>query len=99
MTPSQYNNDALNFEIMAEEAAEVIKELSQLIQIKSKIVRFGIDDKHPIHAPNRNRLEEEIGHVKAMFEILEKRGVVNVENIEDARRAKLENMEKWYSKQ
>lgn len=99
MNPSYFNNDELNLEILAEECAESIRELTDVIQIKSKIVRFGFEDIHPAKAEtNRNRLEEELGHVQAMIEILTVRGIVDIDNINSAKAAKFERMENWYKR-
>lgn len=78
-----------NLEILAEECAEVI-------QIKSKIVRFGLDDQHPTYAPNRARLEQELGHLIAMKDILVNQGIISNEAIEEGRLHKLEKLERWY---
>lgn len=82
--------------ILAEEAAEVIEVLSRIIRIKSKAVRFGIDDFHPKNgAVNRISLEEEIGHFSAMVDILIKRGVLTELGINSAHDAKLKKLGDW----
>jgi hypothetical protein len=79
-----------NLEILAEECAEVI-------QIKSKIIRFGIDDYHPKNgAPNRQALETECGHVLAMIEILVKNGLLTQKGIDEAKELKKIKMRAWY---
>lgn len=87
---TRYQNDAKNLEILAEECAEVI-------QIKSKITRFGLDDRYPYGGlTNRERLEEEIGHVFAMVDVLLHREIIREESIEAARARKLDRLEGWY---
>ena len=86
---SKFDNQELNLEILAEECAEVS-------QIKSKIIRFGLDDQHPVHAPNRVRLEEEIGHLMAMVKILVANGTITQEGIDRGEREKLAKLPKWY---
>jgi NTP pyrophosphatase (non-canonical NTP hydrolase) len=78
-------NDPLQqtFDILQEECAEVI-------QVVSKIKRFGIDG-----SSNRERLESEIGDVLAMISILEDMKVINPENIESAKLKKFEKLKKW----
>lgn len=86
----RYPDHNKNLEILAEECAEVI-------QIKSKIVRFGIDDYHPKNEfPNRRALEEELGHLIAMKDILIHNGLITAEGVEAGRLHKLEKLERWY---
>ena len=80
-----------NLEILAEECAEVI-------QMKSKIIRFGIDDYHPKNkAPNREVFEQEVGDVLAMIEILTTNGILTKEGLLEAKQRKFDKLEKWYS--
>ena len=80
-----------NLEILAEECAEVI-------QMKSKITRFGIDDYHPKNKmPNREAFEQEIGDVLAMIEILIGNGILTKKGLADAKQRKLDKLGKWYS--
>ena len=59
-----YNNEDLNLTILQEECAEVILAIS-------KIKRFGWDSIHPDGGvDNRVRLEQELGDVEAMIDIL-----------------------------
>lgn len=91
MDLSVFNNASINLEILAEEAAEII-------QIKSKIIRFGIDDYHPKQKmPNRQKLEEEIGHFLAMVDILIDQGSVSSSGIEAGKQAKFIKLPKWYA--
>lgn len=93
MDMEQFNNIALNLEILAEEAVEVC-------QIKSKIIRFGLDDYHQKNGmPNRAKLAEEIGHFQAMVDILTHHGVVSAEDIDAGKLEKLANLPDWYGKQ
>lgn len=65
--------------ILAEECAEVI-------QATSKCQRFGWDGQHPSNSKsNRLRLEEEIGDVLAMIEILTANHQLSTENIQQAK--------------
>lgn len=59
-----YNNEYLNLTILQEECAEVILAIS-------KIKRFGWDSIHPEgDTDNRTQLEQELGDVEAMIDIL-----------------------------
>ena len=89
----QFKNLRLNLEILAEECAEVS-------QIKSKIIRFGIDDVYPARGhSNRDALAEECGHVLAMVRILTVQGIIDGGNVEKAAQAKLDRLPDWYGKQ
>ena len=72
--PSRYQE---TLDILQEECAEVI-------QAVSKIRRFGIEGKHPNHDyNNREHLEEEVGDMLAMIDILVEQGVVERQTLEN----------------
>ena len=80
-------NEVMN--ILSEECAEVI-------QAVSKINRFGIDNYKPGKPKtNRQHLEEELGDLMAMIDILQEMDVVSYANIEKAAEAKHEKLKKW----
>lgn len=76
-------------DICQEEAAEVIVAIS-------KISRFGIDNYKP-NKPltNRQHLEEEIGDLLAMVDLLEEFNVVDMNSVNTARIAKIEKLKQW----
>ena len=76
-------------DILQEEAAEVI-------QAVSKIRRFGADNhKHDETQTNLEHLEEELGDMLAMIDILCSMGVVELDNLRIAKLAKIEKLKKW----
>ena len=76
-------------DILQEECAEVI-------QAVSKISRFGLDNLKPGKPKtNREHLEEELGDLIAMVDILTRNGVVDSANIEMAATAKIEKLKQW----
>ena len=76
-------------DILQEECAEVI-------QAVSKINRFGLDNSKPGTAyTNRQHLEEELGDMLAMIDILMINGIVDWGNLHKAKRAKIEKLKKW----
>ena len=80
-------NEVMN--ILSEECAEVI-------QAVSKINRFGIDNYKPGKPKtNREHLEEELGDMLAMIDILQSMDIVSYTNIERAQIAKIEKLKKW----
>ena len=100
---NKFNNLKLNLEVLAEEAAEVIevlmaRSLARIIRIKSKVMRFGIDDYHPKNGSvNKASLEEEIGHFYAMVDILVANGTIDAKAVERGRLDKIEKLPKWYT--
>jgi NTP pyrophosphatase (non-canonical NTP hydrolase) len=80
-------NDVMD--ILQEECAEVI-------QAVSKIRRFGIDNHKPGKPKtNREHLEEELGDLYAMIDILQELDIVSWTNIEKAAEAKREKLKTW----
>ena len=76
-------------DILQEECAEVI-------QAVSKISRFGIDNVKPGKPKtNREHLEEELGDMLAMIDIMLELGIVTLSNLEVAKQAKIEKLKKW----
>jgi NTP pyrophosphatase (non-canonical NTP hydrolase) len=78
-------------DILQEECAEVI-------QAVSKISRFGLDNLKPGKPKtNREHLEEELGDLMAMVQILQEFDIVSWANIETATQAKFEKLKQWSS--
>jgi NTP pyrophosphatase (non-canonical NTP hydrolase) len=85
---------------MNEKSKEVMdilqEECAEVIQAVSKISRFGIDNYKPGKPKtNREHLEEELGDLQAMIDILKEMGVVSHNNVETAKQAKIEKLKKW----
>ena len=76
-------------DILQEECAEVI-------QAVSKISRFGIDNFKPGKPKtNREHLEEELGDMLAMIDIMLEKNVISLEHLEVAKAAKIEKLKQW----
>ena len=89
----KFNNIPLNLEILAEECSEVI-------HIKSKIMRFGLNYCHPEKfISNRECLTQEIGDVLALVDILIDNGLFTEEQLIEAKYRKREKLKYWYKKQ
>jgi NTP pyrophosphatase (non-canonical NTP hydrolase) len=72
------------------------EECAEVIQAISKISRFGIDNLKPGKPKtNREHLEEELGDLLAMVDILENMDAINMDNVNLARRAKIEKLKIW----
>jgi len=75
--------------ILSEECAEVIQAIS-------KCHRFGLDNYKPGKPKtNREHLEEEIGDLLAMVDILLEMDVVDEIVLQQAKLAKIEKLKKW----
>ena len=76
-------------DILQEECAEVI-------QAVSKVRRFGINNYKPGKPKtNREHLEEELGDLLAMVDIMLEQDIVSWGNLEVAKKAKIEKLRKW----
>ena len=79
--------------ILQEESAEVI-------QAVSKVFRFGWEAVNPIvesDQTNREHLEEEIGDLLAMIQIMADTCIINAFAIDIAKKNKIEKLKKWSS--
>jgi NTP pyrophosphatase (non-canonical NTP hydrolase) len=85
---------------MNEQTKEVMdilqEECAEVIQAVSKISRFGIDNYKPGKPKtNRQHLEEELGDMLAMIDILCSMDVVNLDNLRVAKLEKIKKLKKW----
>jgi hypothetical protein len=88
-----------NMEILAEESAEIISILSEIIKTKSKIIRFGNEAINPITLKAHfEELNNEIGDLFAMIDILIEQDVLDEEKITSAKLKKFMKLEQWYIK-
>ncbi len=72
------------------------EECAELIQIISKVRRFGIDEYHLKDGiPNRQRLAEEAGDVLCMIMLMIEEGIISQEDVEQARNNKVEKLKQW----
>jgi hypothetical protein len=79
------------FLILQEECAEVTQAIS-------KIFRFGMDTQWPEGAPtNKWKLEEEIGDLLAMIDILVENGTLSDSYINQGRKNKRNKLKEWSS--
>jgi len=72
------------------------EECAEVTQAISKIFRFGFDSIHPVtHKSNMESLEEEVGDLLAMIDIMVEKCIVSDSNINKARKAKKEKLKVW----
>lgn len=74
--------------ITQEECAEVIQEIS-------KIFRFGIKEMHKSGIPHQKKLEEEVGDLLAMIELLIEHNVIEREEVNLAIENKKDKLKIW----
>jgi len=74
----------------------VQEECAEVIQAVSKCERFGIDNYKPGKPKtNREHLEEEVGDLLAMLDLLIERHIVSFNNVSIAKRAKFDKLKQW----
>jgi NTP pyrophosphatase (non-canonical NTP hydrolase) len=74
------------------------EECAEVIQMISKVRRFGIDTTHlKAGVPNRAMLTEEIGDLLAMIELLVENNVITAQGLEAAKMAKFAKLKLWSS--
>jgi NTP pyrophosphatase (non-canonical NTP hydrolase) len=88
--PGQQNMEQQTHDAMA----ILMEECSEVIQAVSKCFRFGIDGQYNDRT-NRARLEEEVGDLMAMIDILEYQGVINRQALILHRTNKFEKLRRW----
>jgi NTP pyrophosphatase (non-canonical NTP hydrolase) len=84
-------------EVQIKEVMDITQEeCAEVIQAISKISRFGIDNYKPGKPKtNREHLEEELGDLMAMVDILIENNVILLTNLEIAKTAKKEKLKLW----
>lgn len=82
---------------MQEETLRILtEECAEVIQAISKCQRFGMDVYKPGKPKtNREHLEEELGDLLCMIQLLQDMDIVSWGNLEMAKRAKLEKLKCW----
>ena len=72
------------------------EECAEVTQAISKIFRFGFSSFHPVTMKtNQQSLEEEVGDLLAMIDIMVEKCIVSDTNVNAARKAKREKLKKW----
>ena len=74
----------------------LIEECAEVIQAVSKVKRFGIDSEIGVFdETNRDRLEQEIGDVLTMIDLLYVKGIISNENVLEAQKRKISKLKLW----
>ena len=72
------------------------EECAEVIQSISKVFRFGFHAKYPENGPNNlEKLEEEIGDLLCMINLLIENRIIREHNLQKAALAKLLKLEEW----
>lgn len=87
----EFKDKTKNFDIL-------IEECSELIQIISKIKRFGLDNYHPDtpNISNKEKLIQEMGDVLCLLEINAESNGITWEEVLSALDRKYNKLNKWY---
>lgn len=70
------------------------EECAEVTQVISKILRFGLDETYD-GKTNRERLEEEVGDLMCMIELLQAHELIDPEFLRQATRTKYSKLERW----
>lgn len=83
-------NDRLRdtLDILQEEAAEII-------QVASKMKRFGVDMAWGDGPSNRQKLDQEVGDLLALIDLLIDQGILDKELLDAAKVRKIEKLKVW----
>jgi NTP pyrophosphatase (non-canonical NTP hydrolase) len=72
------------------------EECAETIQAISKIFRFGFDSRHPDKGyDNREHLEEELGDLQCMINLMIEHGIVRKDKLNEAENKKYEKLHQW----
>ena len=70
------------------------EECAEVTQAISKVFRFGFDSMHK-GQDNRTRLEEEVGDLMCMIDLMIEHGIVSEAAVMTAKHEKLMKLEQW----
>jgi NTP pyrophosphatase (non-canonical NTP hydrolase) len=75
------------------------EECAEVTQAISKVFRFGLDERwpEPIDPTNKERLEEEVGDLLCMIDIMVEKGIISDEKLNKARTSKRQKLKTWSS--
>lgn len=74
------------------------EECAEVTQAISKIFRFGFSSVHPVSGKtNTQSLEEEVGDLLCMVDIMVEKCIISDSAVNAARQAKREKLKKWSS--
>ncbi len=72
------------------------EECAEVTQAISKIFRFGFSSPHPVSLKtNKESLEEEVGDLLAMVDIMVEKCIISDEQVNLARQKKREKLKTW----
>ena len=85
-------------EVVSETMDILQEECAEVIQAVSKCRRFGLNNIKPgKERTNLECLEEEVGDLLAMVDILVEKNILSLDNLNAANKAKKEKLKKWSS--
>ena len=87
---------------LVEKVTEILtiaqEECAEVIQVISKIHRFGIGNEHvgsQRGITNTEKLEEEVGDLLAMIDLLVDNGILRTEKLAEAKQRKIDKLHIW----
>ena len=82
-----------------EEVMDILQEeCAEVIQVISKMHRFGIGHEHVSShrgITNTEKLEEEVGDLLAMIDLLVENNVLRIDQLNEAKQKKIEKLHIW----
>ena len=70
------------------------EECAEVVQAISKVFRFGLEDSYNGFT-NKQRLEEEVGDLLCMIDLMMKENIISDQKVYAAKAAKLEKLKIW----
>lgn len=83
------------FDIMTEAFIILQEECAEVIQSVSKAFRFGLDSSYAGGLTKKEEMENEIGDLLCIIDILQEKAILSDSNINGARKRKREKLKKW----
>lgn len=70
------------------------EECAEVTQAISKVFRFGVTDEY-LGQTNKQRLEEEVGDLMCMLEMMQQHGIIDPKNVVEANVRKRLKLKEW----
>lgn len=95
--PSEEERERLY--LLIEECSELAIECHGIVQMATKVLRFGYEDVYDFQGSNRTRLQAEIGDVQEVIRMMVNAGDLKAEEILRAQHKKREKLKIYMSRQ
>lgn len=73
------------------------EECAEVIQVISKMIRFGIGHEHVSSGKGTNvdKLNQEVGDLQVMLDLLQEEGILDPANLAEAKQRKIDKLKVW----